>query len=158
MSTGTKIHLGLKRYHAQLRQQANDALNGHYQPLNPATYGEPAPAPQPFLSISPKVREWADARQRREAAEACRAIVAVSEPVAVSAELVVYRTEHFRVVYTEHWAEQRMCYEVLSVEGAHIYYYFDEETACRRADEAELFRAWMASCKTLNHALEHVPF
>lgn len=155
MSTGTKIHLGLKRYHAQLRQESAEALSAsRYQPLNPATFGKPAPAPQPFLSCNPKVREWAEARKLRTEAEA----QATDEPVAAGDERVVYRTEHFKVVYTQHWAEQRMCYEVLSVEGDHIYYYFQMEVAQQRADEAELFRAWMASCKTLNHALEQCPF
>lgn len=135
-----------------------DIQRNRYQPLNPETFNQPAPAPLPFTSVNPKVREWAHARQLREAAEACKAIVPVSEPVTVRADLPVYQTAHFKVLFVEHWAECRMCYEVQNEHGDHIGTYFDGEVAMRRADECEAFRAYMASLPEPRLPLPGCPF
>jgi hypothetical protein len=43
-----RIHVGLKRYHARRRQAIADVRTPRYEPLNPETFGKPAPAPLPF--------------------------------------------------------------------------------------------------------------
>lgn len=135
----TKIHLGLKAYHRS-RQELADTASGHYTPLNPATFGKPAAPRVPFTPVDPKTLAFIEARKRREAAE-CRAIVPISQPQTVRAELPVYQTANFKVVYTEHWVYQTMTYEVLANDGTHIGYFAGQEAAEARADECEAFRA-----------------
>lgn len=120
--------------------EIQDILRNGYTPLNPATFGKPAAPRVPFTPTDPKTLAFIAARKRREAAE-CRAIVPISQPQTVRAELPVYQTANFKVVYTEHWVYQTMTYEVLAADGAHIGYFAGQDAAMARADECEAFRA-----------------
>lgn len=120
--------------------EIQDILRNGYTPLNPATFGKPAAPRVPFTPADPKTLAYIEARKRREAAE-CRAIVPISQPQTVRAELPVYQTANFKVVYTEHWVYQTMTYEVLANDGTHIGYFAGQDAAIARADECEAFRA-----------------
>lgn len=162
MTPRTKIgrDLANTRWHGGVHQELNDIQRGKYQPLNPATFNQPAPAPLPFMSVNPKVREWVDARKARQQAEANppKAIVPVGDVQTVRAELVVYKTENFKVVCIEHWLNGQLCFEVKTQDGVALTEYSNLEVAKLYVDEHEAFKAFMASVPTFNHALEDCPF